>query len=73
MDPRTGRPVQGLLTVAVLADTGTGGDALDDAFFVLGPERSRRYLSRLASDTEAFFFVPNSTRGWTLLDLRIGR
>ena len=31
MDPRTGRPVQGPLSVAVLARTGTAGDALDNA------------------------------------------
>src|SRR5258708_26527715 len=33
MDPRTGRPVQGVLSVAVLASSGTAGDALDAAFF----------------------------------------
>ena len=57
MDPRTGRPVQGMLSVAVLASSGTAGDALDNAFFVLGPEGSRAYLSQLR-DTEAFFFLP---------------
>lgn len=66
MDPRTGRPVQGLLSVAVLASTGTAGDALDDALFVLGPERSRSHLRRLV-DTDAMFFVPDQTRGWKLL------
>jgi thiamine biosynthesis lipoprotein len=59
MDPRTGRPAQGVLSVAVLASSGTAGDALDDAFFVLGPERSRGYLTRL-HDTEAIFFLPAS-------------
>jgi FAD:protein FMN transferase len=47
MDPRTGRPVQGVLSVAVLTSSGTAGDALDDAFVVLGPERSRAYVNRL--------------------------
>jgi len=61
MDPRTARPVQGVLTVAVLASSGTAGDALDDAFFVLGPEGSRAYLHRLRG-TEAFFFLPASAR-----------
>ena len=60
MDPRTGRPVQGVLSVAVLATTGTAGDALDDAFFVLGPERSRAYLHRLPR-TEVFFFLPDAS------------
>ncbi len=66
MDPRTGRPVQGVLTVAVMARTGTEGDALDDAFFVLGPVRSRKYLKRL-DDVEMFFFLPDGQKGWTLM------
>ncbi|HEX9335668.1 MAG TPA: FAD:protein FMN transferase, partial [Pseudonocardiaceae bacterium] len=36
MDPRTGRPVSDMLSVAVLAGRGTAGDALDDVFFVQG-------------------------------------
>ena len=69
MDPRTGRPAQGVLTVVVLAPTGTDGDAFDDAFFVLGPERSRAYAARLR-ETEAMFLVPDSSRGWTLVPVR---
>ena len=57
MDPRTGRPVEGLLSVAVLTRTGTAGDALDNALFVMGPERGQAYLKTLP-DTEAFFFLP---------------
>jgi thiamine biosynthesis lipoprotein len=68
MDPRTGRPAQGVLSVVVLASTGTDGDALDDAFFVLGLERSRAYLNRLR-DTEAFFFLPDRRRGWIVVHL----
>ena len=66
MDPHSGRPVQGILTVAVLAATGTAGDALDDALFVMGPERSRRYLKTLPG-TEAFFFLPDARRGWKMI------
>jgi FAD:protein FMN transferase len=69
MDPRTGRPVQGVLSVAVLAGTGTAGDALDDAFFVLGPNNSRTYLNRLPQ-TEAFFFLPASNGGWHVVHRR---
>ena len=61
MDPRSGRPAQGLLSVAVLAPTGTAGDALDNAFFVMGPERSQAYLKTLPG-TDAFFFLPSSTQ-----------
>ena len=66
MDSRTGRPVQGVLAVAVIARTGTEGDALDDAFFVLGPVRSRKYLKRL-DDVEMFFFLPDGQKGWTVV------
>ena len=69
MDPRTGRPAQGVLSVAVLAGRGTAGDALDNAFFVLGPERSRAYVNRLP-DTEVFFFLPDESHGWTVVHQR---
>lgn len=68
MDPRTGRPAQGILSVAVLASSGTAGDALDDAFFVLGAVRSRRYL-RHFPDTEVFFLVPNATGSFKTIHL----
>ena len=71
MDPRTGGPAQGVLSVAVLASTGTAGDALDDAFFVLGPERSQSYLNRLRA-TDVFFFRPDDTHGWTMVQRRAG-
>ena len=68
MDPRTGRPVQGVLSVAVLTSNGTAGDALDDAFFVMGPERSRAYLKTLPG-TKALFFLPDAKRAWKLVQL----
>jgi thiamine biosynthesis lipoprotein len=76
MDPRTGRPVQGMLTVAVLAASGTEGDALDDALFVLGVERSKSYLRRLRGSAdaghhdetlEALFFLPDPAHGWKMV------
>jgi thiamine biosynthesis lipoprotein len=68
MDPRAGRPVQGVSSVAVLAGNGTAGDALDDAFFVQGVAGSRRYLRRL-TDTEAFFLLPDPRTGWRMVHL----
>lgn len=61
-DPRTGWPVQGVLSVAVLTDTGTAGDALDNVFYVLGIERSRNYLRRLER-TEVVLYLTNDKRG----------
>src|SRR5204863_6485928 len=66
MDPRTARPVQGVLSVAVVTDTGTAGDALDDAFFVQGVEATRRWLTRRPG-TEAWFFLPAARRAWRLV------
>jgi thiamine biosynthesis lipoprotein len=70
MDPRTARPVQGILSVAILSDTGTAGDALDDACFVLGPAASRRLLGQ-NQGAEALFFMPQGSDGWTMV--RAGR
>jgi FAD:protein FMN transferase len=68
MDPRTGMPVQGVLSVAVLAPTGTAGDALDDAFFVQGVEKSTTAIERV-EDIEAWFLVPAPDRGWKMVHL----
>jgi FAD:protein FMN transferase len=68
MDPRTARPVQGMLTVAVLSPTGTVGDALDDVFFVQGVDKSRAYVSRLPG-VEAYVFQPDGRHGWSMIRL----
>jgi FAD:protein FMN transferase len=67
MDPRTGRPARDVASVAVVTLTGTAGDALDDAFFVMGVSGTREYLKRLPP-TEVFFFLPHR-RGWRLVRL----
>lgn len=68
MDPRAGRPVQGILSVAVVTNDGTQGDALDDALFVEGVERSREHLKRLPG-AEALFFLPERRKGWRVVRL----
>ncbi|HXK11942.1 MAG TPA: FAD:protein FMN transferase [Vicinamibacteria bacterium] len=68
MDPRTGRPVQGVLSVAVLTETATAGDALDDVLFVLGPDAGRAVMRRLPG-AEALVFLPKGERGWRLVRL----
>jgi thiamine biosynthesis lipoprotein len=69
MDPRTGHPVQGVFSGVVVADTGAAGDALDNAFYVLGPRGGRTYLKQLAG-TEVFFFLPDRKRPWTMVQQR---
>ena len=67
MDPRTGRPVQGVLGVIVLAPTGTAGDAIDNVLFVQGVERGRAFL-RHHRGVEATFLLPSAT-GWKRVDV----
>lgn len=43
LDPRTGWPAEGLLSVSVVARTALEADALSTAFYVLGLEKSREY------------------------------
>ena len=69
MDPRTGRPVQGVLSVAVLCPSATDGDALDDVLFVQGVSRAPAVLKPHPA-TEAFFFLPQAGGGWSLV--RVG-
>jgi len=45
MDPATGRPVEGMLSTAVLALETTESEALSTAFYVMGPERASHYVA----------------------------
>src|SRR5262245_14834747 len=66
MDPRTGRPVQGVLSVAVVTDDGVSGDALDNVFYVLGAERGRASLNKFSA-SEVIFFLPDSRKKWKMV------
>lgn len=46
LDPQSGRPAQGMLSVTVVAPTAEQADALSTALYVLGSERGRVLLSR---------------------------
>jgi len=62
MDPRTGRPVENMLSTVVLAPRTTESDALSTAFFVLGVEGSRKYLAA-HSNLAALFYQPAASKG----------
>jgi thiamine biosynthesis lipoprotein len=69
LDPRTGRPVRDVLSVAVLSETGTAGDALDNILFVLGLGAGRAHVRRVPG-TEALLFLPKPHGRWTLVPVR---
>jgi FAD:protein FMN transferase len=70
MDPRTLKPVQGILAVAVLTTTGTIGDALDNVFFVQGVDLTRSSLAKHPVGTEAMFFLPDGDAKWTMVSVK---
>ena len=43
LDPRSGRPAEGVLSTTVAAPTAAVADALSTAFYVMGPEPSLAY------------------------------
>jgi FAD:protein FMN transferase len=68
MDPRTGRPVEGVLQTTVLAPEATDSDALSTAVFVLGPERGARLLGGMPGT--AAFVVTDSGGAGRVVEIR---
>ena len=66
MDPRTGKPVMNILSVAVITDTGTKGDALDNIFYVQGAGKAKTMLKKYPG-AQVFFFLPNHSNHWKML------
>jgi FAD:protein FMN transferase len=69
MDPRTGRPVENMLSVAVVTEKGVDGDALDNVFYVQGVDRSKVYLKE-HKGIEVFFFLPEAANEWKMVHLK---
>ncbi len=61
LDPRTGRPAEGVFSVTVLAPTAAEADALSTAFYVLGYEETARYCE--SRPDVGFLMLLPSTRG----------
>ncbi len=45
LDPRTGRPAEGLYSATVIAPTATEAEGLSTAFYVMGPQQAGEYCS----------------------------
>jgi len=65
LDPRSGWPVETLLSVSVIAADAATADALSTAFFVLGVEKSLQCCDNLPPSVGAIFF-PLPTQGQSL-------
>ena len=66
-----GRPVENMLSVAVVTQTGTDGDALDNAFYVQGVEKGRALLP-LYPGLVVLFFLPDGDKAWKMVRLAAG-
>ena len=60
VNPATGRPVENMLSTAILSPQASEADALSTAFYVLGVKRSRKYLYA-HQNLLAIFYVPRGT------------
>jgi thiamine biosynthesis lipoprotein len=67
MDPRTGRPVEGMLQTTVITPEATDSDALSTAVFVMGPQQSARVLDKIAG--AAAVFVTDRTGGERIVEI----
>lgn len=56
LDPKTGWPIESLLSVSVIAPDAALADALSTAFFVLGVEKSLKCCDNLPDSVGAIFF-----------------
>jgi thiamine biosynthesis lipoprotein len=62
LDPRTGQPAEGVLSVTVVAPTAVLADGLSTAMFVMGPERARELCAR-QPELAALFVCPAGASG----------
>lgn len=65
LDPRTGRPADGVLSVTVIAPSAALADALSTAFFVLGPEKARELCER-RPEVAAVITTPRKGTGFAI-------
>lgn len=72
LDPRTGRPARGAVSVTVRSSTATMADVLSTAVFVMGGETGVAFLEAAGDDGIVFLDDSGSwiaTRGWADLEV----
>ncbi len=71
LDPRSGWPADGVLSVTVMAPTAAEADALSTAFYVMGPEAALRYCQQHGSIAAIIFAAAGGNR-WELRHSGLG-
>jgi thiamine biosynthesis lipoprotein len=66
IDPRSGWPARGLVSVTVVAPTAALADALATAFYVLGPEGTREYLTKHPEISAILFTSGQKSGTWEI-------
>jgi thiamine biosynthesis lipoprotein len=72
IDPRTGRPAEGVLSATAVAPNATLADALSTAFYVLGPEASQAYCEKHSEFGVILFLTSKETGGWEIFSAGLG-
>ncbi|NLX53787.1 MAG: FAD:protein FMN transferase [Planctomycetaceae bacterium] len=67
LDPRSGRPAEGVLSATVLAPDAAEADALSTAFFVLGVDATRAYCEA-RQDLGVVFVLPGTRAGTVAIE-----
>jgi thiamine biosynthesis lipoprotein len=62
MDPRTAKPVEGILQATLIANHSTTTDAVSNALFVLGPEAGSELLATMP-EAHALWVLDDPTQG----------
>jgi thiamine biosynthesis lipoprotein len=70
LDPQTGQPAEGVLSVTVLAPTAAEADALSTAFYVLGPDWARDYCRR-HPEIGMVMFCPAEGNRWDVYESEV--
>ncbi|HEX4413818.1 MAG TPA: FAD:protein FMN transferase [Lacipirellulaceae bacterium] len=62
LDPRSGRPAEGLYSTTVRAPSATEAEALSTAFYVMGPQKAAEYCAA-HPEIAALLIVPSNREG----------
>jgi thiamine biosynthesis lipoprotein len=62
LDPRTGRPAEGLYSTTVIAPTAVEAEALSTAFYVMGPQKAAEYCAN-HPEISALLVAPGNRDG----------